>query len=232
LLLNDFLLKEIYGNWFTGKLSDFAGLFVFVIFWISILPKHRKLITWIVAALFVVWKSSYSQPLIDFWNNWGVLKVHRVIDYSDLIALAILPIAYTYCSAEHVDRHFKISPIFPILLSGFAFGATSYDSNVKVETNYAFPYSLDTLIGKLHIVDSLNNGHGLVFSGDKFDTIVIQIPSNFCFSSFDATVVASEKCDSLSSLTLLSIKHNCPKKEGDKNVLSKEFKTKVIDKLK
>ena len=32
LLLNDFILKDLYGNWLTGKLSDFAGLFVFSLF--------------------------------------------------------------------------------------------------------------------------------------------------------------------------------------------------------
>lgn len=44
LLLNDFVLKETFANWFTGKLSDFAGLFVFPLFWITLFPNRKQLI--------------------------------------------------------------------------------------------------------------------------------------------------------------------------------------------
>ena len=32
LVVNDFFLKPVYHNWLTGKLSDFAGLFMFSLF--------------------------------------------------------------------------------------------------------------------------------------------------------------------------------------------------------
>ena len=35
LLINDFYLKPELDSSFTGKLSDFAGLFVFTLFWMA-----------------------------------------------------------------------------------------------------------------------------------------------------------------------------------------------------
>lgn len=39
LLLNDFILKDLYGNWLTGKLSNFAELSVFSLFFIVVFPN-------------------------------------------------------------------------------------------------------------------------------------------------------------------------------------------------
>ncbi len=44
LLVNDFYLKAQFGNWFTGKLSDFAGLIAFALFWSAVFPRHAKLV--------------------------------------------------------------------------------------------------------------------------------------------------------------------------------------------
>jgi hypothetical protein len=44
LLLNDFMLKQVYPGFVTGKLSDFAGIFVFAVFWSSLLPRGRAII--------------------------------------------------------------------------------------------------------------------------------------------------------------------------------------------
>ncbi|MFK7937171.1 MAG: hypothetical protein AB8G22_26890 [Saprospiraceae bacterium] len=41
LLLNDFYWKATYANFWTGKISDFAGLFVFILFWSTLFPKRK-----------------------------------------------------------------------------------------------------------------------------------------------------------------------------------------------
>src|SRR5215813_11555801 len=41
LLLNDHVLKPALHNWVTGKLSDFAGVFLFPMFLTAVAP-HRK----------------------------------------------------------------------------------------------------------------------------------------------------------------------------------------------
>jgi len=64
LLSNDFVFKEQFHNGFTDKLSDFAGLFVFSLFWIAFFPRHKRFICISTAVLFVFWKSAYSQFLL------------------------------------------------------------------------------------------------------------------------------------------------------------------------
>jgi len=125
LLLNDFFLKELYNNWFTGKLSDFTGLFVFAIFWSVIFPKYKKVIFFLTSIAFVFWKSHFSKFFINFWNSLEILQIYRVIDYTDLIALIILPLAYNHENYISKKNKFIISPIIPLALSVFAFIATS-----------------------------------------------------------------------------------------------------------
>lgn len=93
LIVNDFYLKSIYHNQLTGKLSDFAGLFAFPFFISSFYPKKSKLIHFLVAVLFVFWKSELSQPIIYFLNNIG-FNLHRVVDFSDNIALVSIIVSY------------------------------------------------------------------------------------------------------------------------------------------
>ena len=125
LLLNDLVLKELFGNFLTGKLSDFAGLFIFPLFWNAILPKHKNKIFLLTGLLFIYWKSPLSQILIDNWNTLGLLSLKRTIDYTDLIALVILPIAYVLENKKESLKMIKISPIIPLTISAFAFMATS-----------------------------------------------------------------------------------------------------------
>lgn len=94
LILNDQFWKAAYGNWLTGKLSDFAGLAVFYLLASSILPRHRKAIFWGTALFFIWFKSSLSQPFLDLMAASLHITLTRVVDYSDLIALVILPLAY------------------------------------------------------------------------------------------------------------------------------------------
>ena len=125
LLLNDFVLKGLHGNWLTGKLSDFAGLFIFPLFWAALLPKHKNKIYWLAGLFFIYWKSQYSQTLIDAWNGLSPLTISRVIDHSDLIALTILPFAYYIETIKEKLQTFRLTPLIPLIISVFAFIATS-----------------------------------------------------------------------------------------------------------
>jgi len=125
-LVNDFILKYNFPCWLTGKLSDFAGLFVFVVFWIAFFPKKRNTIVWTTAILFTWWKSLLSQPLIEFWNEVMFYSIYRVVDYSDLMALVVLPIALSFCKKnENEIAKFRMSPSLMIGLSFFVFCSTS-----------------------------------------------------------------------------------------------------------
>ncbi len=232
LLLNDFLLKDIFGNWLTGKLSDFAGLFVFLVFWATIFPKHKLIVAWITAILFIFWKSQYSQTLIDIWNSLDLLNIYRTVDYSDLFALLILPIAYKFSSSDNQLVHFNINPSYPFVLSAFAFAATSYRSDVDINSNYIYPHSRDILIDELNKIDWLSNNLKLSTAGNNIDTFNLEMKSTFCFDKIDISVAIIAFSDSTSGLSLISAEHRCPESKKDKEKIIEEFEKKVINKLK
>lgn len=125
-LVNDFILKYNFPCWLTGKLSDFAGLFVFAVFWISFFPKKRNTIVWATAIIFAWWKSPLSQPLIECWNEEMFYSIGRVVDYSDLMALIVLPLAWIFCKKD-IDNvtKFRVSPAVMTGVSFFVFCSTS-----------------------------------------------------------------------------------------------------------
>ena len=125
LLLNDFIFKTTFGNWFTGKLSDFAGLFIFPLFWVTIFPKHKNKIFFLTAIIFMYWKSSYSNGLISLWNSIGIWNINRTVDYSDIIALTILPLAYHIETLKEKLTRIRLSPYIPLIIAAFAFMATT-----------------------------------------------------------------------------------------------------------
>ena len=94
LLLNDHILKYQWPNVATGKLSDFAGLFV-----VGFLMAGRQLSWWRLTGIlglvpaFLWWKSASSSSAISAWNGWAPFPIGRTVDLSDGIALLVLPLA-------------------------------------------------------------------------------------------------------------------------------------------
>lgn len=93
LLLNDFYWKYTHHNWLTGKLSDVAGLVVLPVFLRAFFPKYKKGILLFTVLFFTWWKSSLSASSIIFLNQTLSLRVIRVVDYTDFLALPFLWIA-------------------------------------------------------------------------------------------------------------------------------------------
>jgi hypothetical protein len=95
LLLNDFWFKQAFPGWWTGKLSDVAGIAVVTLPLMAIWPGHRWRVMLAVAVAFAAWKSPLSQPLIDFANVHLLApfsaRIGRVVDYGDLLALLVMP---------------------------------------------------------------------------------------------------------------------------------------------
>lgn len=131
LLLNDFYLKYEYGNFITGKLSDFAGLFIFPLFVASITPRWRKSISFITGIGFIIWKLPLFTPVVDLINQIPFISIHRVIDYSDYMALLVLPWShylinnYKYSPIIKIERIRSLSRFALLGISFFAFCATS-----------------------------------------------------------------------------------------------------------
>jgi hypothetical protein len=118
LALNDFWLKAEFHNVFTGKLSDFAGTALWVLFWEAWLPQRfRRHLYCLSAILFVWFKSPLSEGILQ------VLHLQRVVDYSDLYALLVLlPLYFLNKKINFVTWH---PTVFTSLIALFLFGATS-----------------------------------------------------------------------------------------------------------
>jgi hypothetical protein len=56
------------------------------------MPDKKRLVYFLTALFFAIWKSPYSQLFIDFFCQ-NLYTINRVVDETDLIALAVLPVA-------------------------------------------------------------------------------------------------------------------------------------------
>ncbi|MDQ1161273.1 hypothetical protein QE422_001641 [Chryseobacterium sp. SORGH_AS 447] len=94
LFLNDHLFKTMYHNGATGKLSDMAGIVLFPMLLAYLFPKFRENAVFVAGAFFIFWKSPFSGSLITLYNRVSPISIHRVVDYTDLWVLLLLPIPY------------------------------------------------------------------------------------------------------------------------------------------
>jgi hypothetical protein len=238
LLANDFLFKQLFHNWLTGKLSDFAGLFIFPLFWTAFAPRHKRLIYLLVSLLFLFWKSPYSQPLIDWWNGLTPLTLARKADASDLVALIALIPSYKYQSkVSTAEPHsFRLNRgragCLIAVVSVFAFTATSYSTKFDYsEQEFIFA---DTKAGLIKRLEKLQHGvsHGNYWSSSSSpDEYTLAIKTDFCFGHINALVEIKEQNARQSRLVLRKIGHDCPKDDEDKEKLLIIFNHEVIERL-
>lgn len=127
LLFNDLYLKSAYPSFLSGKLSDVAGLVVFVFIFTFLLGNRFKMLVFILTALlFCWWKSSWSNGFITNWKElFPFYSIERVIDYTDLVCLLILIPAYFYRPKSKPPFNSRWIGIPLLLVSVFAIAATS-----------------------------------------------------------------------------------------------------------
>lgn len=135
LFVNDFWLKELFHNGITGKLSDVAGLIVFVLFFLAFFESRRLLVFVGTVVFFSWWKSPLSQGFIDGWNALPVFDMQRTVDYSDLICLlALVPLWFYRPKAITWNKQVEKWAFYPLTLStAFMFFATSRMSSFFTE---------------------------------------------------------------------------------------------------
>lgn len=165
LLLNDYYLKGAYHNWITEKLSDFAGLFVLSVFLMAVWPQRKVVIAWGAGITFLIWKSSLSQPAIDYWNALPLMRVDRTIDYTDAIATVMLPLAFSYRPSFRLPRLAGVIPLVVLAVTLFGILGTSravkQSYNPSIPPQYIFVESPESLMqrikgefgGKIRIAD-------------------------------------------------------------------------------
>ncbi len=197
LLLNDFYLKYEFSNLLTGKLSDITGLFLFPYFLSSLKIKWTKTIYLGTALLFIFWKSPFSQDLIIWWQTIGI-GFNRIIDYTDLFALFILPLSFYYFQKQ-LSTECKISKYLtaPLgLISLFAIWATTLPRE-KVELNLNVNEVYEIQMSKTELFNSIQVGHGYS------DTLKKNLKDSLFYLHFD--IVDESRIDVTALSTITSI---------------------------
>ena len=157
LILNDHLLKDAFGTWWTGKLSDLAGLFAVTLFWLSFFPRHARIVAGLIGLGFLFWKLPLSDSFIEVWNGLGVLHIGRVIDPTDLIALLMIPLALYYAEHFHPIRLQRLATVPVLLIATVAFTATSCSSDWLFDQSYPFHVSQSLLSDSLRSLEGEGN---------------------------------------------------------------------------
>lgn len=201
LILNDHWLKQAHPSWFTGKLSDFSGLFVFVVFLFVILGqrvqaiKNLQVLHFLVASIFVVWKLA---P-VEVFTNWlsvisGLPMPSRIKDATDLAALVMLLVSYRWLMPSLMSSSIRLRPLYArkvltlmvLLISGWSIMATSlpvHSYEIRPETGISTNLQLAAI---LMVVEEtmIENGFG-VYGREKVDSTTFRF--NFTWTTDEST---------------------------------------------
>jgi hypothetical protein len=200
MFLNDHFFKWEYSNWFTGKLSDFIGVLILPFLLTYFASKYLKTNLLITGLFFIFWKSEFSNSFINFYNKYSLIEITRIVDYSDLIALMMLPVSYVMISRILNDKmkfkiNYQINQIIILIPAIFILMATSppksfyythsYGSIECYKCGFTLPYS------QSEIVDRLKN------SNIHFDTIFNINPEINRIHSFEKDSIKFYKINNL-----------------------------------
>lgn len=101
-------------------------------------------------------------PLIVAFNHLEILHLSRVPDWTDLMALTILPISYLYLrSLPHKKVRLTALPI--MIIASFSFIATSRSPmpELKFDKEYSFQYSIDSLKKRIFFHPNITNNYNI-----------------------------------------------------------------------
>jgi len=214
LLLNDHILKDQFGNWFTGKLSDFAGLVVFPLFLKYVFSFSGRKAVLLTVVGFVFWKSPISQPFIDGVNSLSNYKINRVVDYTDFIAFISIP--FTTYVLNNIDgfrikigNNRRLATNTITLVAIFSFIATSQDDEGFLDTQNEY-FVINSSTHEISLsrykggnLDSTLAARPIVNQIHPNDTLFFGGPSSpfYAISSLDSAIIIYDDSISISYLS-------------------------------
>jgi len=188
--VNDYLLKYLYHNWLTGKLSDVVGLLACsMLIWYGN-SKYKMSYLVFLASGFALWKVEASNSLIDAANDLGI-PIGRVVDYTDLLVIPVifLPI-FTDWLLRIQNVRLVLRPTVLIVIS-VSFVATTMPPRQlqeynSVDKSYSIRVPLSTVVARLneYQVDELkdielfvdfnsnNNTYHARYTGEKVAQLI------------------------------------------------------------
>ena len=219
---NDFYWKAAFHNALTGKISDFAGIALWVLFWESFGWRQRKVLYIGTAVLFAWFKSPYSEAFLQ------ILNLSRVVDYTDLMALAVLPALYLLPFGK-IKTAWVWKPNFAeAAIALFLFVATTPRKDeicCYFDKKYAFSFGKDTLFAHIQKKFPANNTV-------QDSNIYIGIKPQFCdrgvSAHFRYSVQRADSC----TLKLVGMTSVCIRDDINAKDALQAVETLIIPKLK
>ena len=206
LMINDFYLKSAFSNYLTGKISDFTGLLIFPMFIAALVPRVKKSISIIIGLSFIIWKSPVLNPLIDLINTTIPFKINRVIDYSDFIALGVLPFSHFLINNDkdsfkiNFNKFEYVTRLIIGIVSIFAFCSTSMIRSEMPKGTVYIGESYNIRMSKDSITYCLNR------LGYKCDFIEISTQNYWDKGYYQINNIIQTYNDSIIQDTILNVK--------------------------
>lgn len=116
LFLNDHFFKFYYTSWFTGKLSDIVGIILLPMLLTYLFPKLKQNSVFAAGILFTFWKSPLSESFITIYNTISPISTSRIVDYTDLWVLLLLPIPYFLIKNKRLIKDLSIKQLNPLVV--------------------------------------------------------------------------------------------------------------------
>ncbi len=219
---NDFYWKAAFHNALTGKISDFAGIALWVLFWESFGWRQRKVLYIGTALLFAWFKSPYSEAFLQ------VFHLSRVVDYTDLMALAVLPALYLLPFGK-IKTAWAWRPNFAeAAIALFLFTATSYPQDeicCFFDKKYPFSFGKDTLLARVQQKFPANNTV-------RDSNIFIGIKPQFCDKGVSVHFVYRVQRADSCTLKLVGMTSVCIRNDISTKDALQAAETLIIPKLK
>lgn len=163
LICNDMWLKWGYHNYLTGKLSDFAGLFIFPMFLAYVFPRIKKQAAIITGIGFFLWKLPVAGMFINWVNLNPFFQINRVADYSDYSAFLVLPFSHriierSFYQPLYSNTYIKIVGRYAVIAASLmAFTATSYARYIVPKGTVFIGKYYTLRLGKEDILKHIND---------------------------------------------------------------------------
>jgi len=169
LLLNDWWLKPEYPNAITGKLSDFAGIAVVGLLLGAIFPRRIWRVALGISVVFLWWKSPLSSSFIQVVNDWLPFRISRTVDYSDLVALCVLPLCHRILADYKryaLPCYYKVRQLLAVPILGVSLLGILGTSMIPIYHNFSIrPADPSTELNWSAVTEAIRevvNEHGLV----------------------------------------------------------------------
>ena len=105
--------------------------------------------------LFIIWKSPIIDPIIYSWNLTGLFNIQRIVDYSDLWTLIVIPLSY-HTNFERLQLN--VQTVFKPIIAVFSVIVLCSTAGTHGKIiSFDLQKSMSQIESKLMAMDTLQN---------------------------------------------------------------------------